>query len=35
VQGRSTKHESLSAVDDARFKADQQRAVTRNKIAKR
>lgn len=35
VQGRSTKHELLSAVDDARFKADQQRAVTRNKITKR
>ncbi|WP_288425455.1 TIGR03643 family protein [uncultured Spirosoma sp.] len=35
VQGRSTKHESLSAVDDTRFKADQQRAVTHNKIAKR
>lgn len=35
VQGRLTKHESLSAVDDARFKADQQRTVTHNKIAKR
>jgi uncharacterized protein (TIGR03643 family) len=35
VQGRSTKHAALSAVDDARFKSDQQRAVTLNKITKR
>lgn len=35
VQGRSTKHAALSAVDDARFKADRQRAVTLNRIAKR
>ena len=35
VQGRSTKHAVLSAVDDARFKSNQQRAVTLNKIAKR
>lgn len=35
VQGRSTKHTALSAVDDARFKSNQQRAVTLNKITKR
>lgn len=35
VQGRATKHAALSAVDDARFKSDQQRTVTVNKIAKR
>lgn len=35
VQGRSTKHAGLSAVDDARFKSDQQRTTTHNKIAKR
>ncbi|QJD78102.1 TIGR03643 family protein [Spirosoma rhododendri] len=35
VQGRSTKHAALSAVDDARFKSNQQRTVTLNKIAKR
>lgn len=35
VQGRATKHAALSAVDDARFKSNQQRAVTFNKITKR
>ena len=35
VQGRTTKHAALSAVDDARFKSGQQRAVTLNKITKR
>lgn len=35
VQGRATKHAALSAVDDARFKANRQRAVTLNKITKR
>ncbi|RYC67747.1 MULTISPECIES: TIGR03643 family protein [Spirosoma] len=35
VQGRATKHALRSAVDDARFKSNQQRVVTHNKIAKR
>ena len=35
VQGRTTKHVARSAVDNARFKSDQQRAVTLNKITKR
>ena len=35
VQGRITKHAARSAVDDARFKSGQQRAITLNKIAKR
>jgi uncharacterized protein (TIGR03643 family) len=35
VQGRATKHAVLSAVNDARFKSNRQRAVTLNKIAKR
>ena len=35
VQGRSTKHEALSAVDNSRFKSDQQRQITLNKIKKR
>ncbi len=35
VQGRSTKHTALSAVDDARFKSNQQRAISLNKITKR
>ena len=35
VQGRSTKHEALSAVDDGRFKANRQRTISLNKIAKR
>jgi uncharacterized protein (TIGR03643 family) len=34
VQGRATKHAALSAVDDARFKSNQQRAITHNKLAK-
>ena len=35
VQGRSTKHAALSAVNDGRFKSDQQRAISQNKITKR
>ena len=35
VQGRSTKHAALSSVGDSRFKANQQRTITHNKIAKR
>lgn len=35
VQGRTTKHAALSAVDDMRFRSNQQRSVTLNKIAKR
>ncbi|QMW04798.1 TIGR03643 family protein [Spirosoma foliorum] len=35
VQGRQTKHATLSAVDDARFKSNQQRIITHNKLAKR
>lgn len=35
VQGRATKHVALSAVDDARFKSKQQRAVSHNKLTKR
>jgi uncharacterized protein (TIGR03643 family) len=35
VQGRSTKHQVKSAVDDARFKSKMQRAITYNKISKR
>ena len=35
VQGRTTKHAALSVVDDARFKSNQQRTITHNKIAKR
>ncbi|MGI4735950.1 MAG: TIGR03643 family protein [Janthinobacterium lividum] len=35
VQGRATKHQAKSAVDDARFKSDLQRNITRNKISKR
>lgn len=35
VQGRATKHAALSAVNDARFKSNQQRVVTSNKITKR
>lgn len=35
VQGRATKHAAFSAVDNARFKANRQRAVTLNKITKR
>ncbi|UFH53570.1 TIGR03643 family protein [Spirosoma sp. KNUC1025] len=35
VQGRTTKHAALSAVDNARFKSNQQRAITQNKLPKR
>ncbi len=35
VQGRSTKHTALSAVDNARFKSPQQRAISLNKMTKR
>ncbi|GAB3577221.1 TIGR03643 family protein [Spirosoma luteolum] len=35
VQGRATKHAARSAVDDARFRSNQQRTVTHNKITKR
>ena len=35
VQGRTTKHAALSVVDDARFKSNQQRIITHNKLAKR
>ena len=35
VQGRPTKHAARSAVDDARFKSNRQRAVTLNKVSKR
>ena len=35
VQGRSTKHAALSAVDGARFKSAQQRSISLNKITKR
>ncbi|TDN37911.1 TIGR03643 family protein [Hymenobacter sp. UV11] len=35
VQGRATKHQVKSAVDDARFKSNLQRSITRNKISKR
>ena len=35
VQGRSTKHATLSAVPDARFKSAQQRVISLNKVSKR
>ncbi len=35
VQGRATKHQAKSAVDDARFKSNLQRSITGNKISKR
>lgn len=35
VQGRATKHQAKSAVDDARFKSALQRPITGNKISKR
>jgi uncharacterized protein (TIGR03643 family) len=35
VQGRATKHQAKSAVDDARFKSNLQRPITLNKLAKR
>ena len=35
VQGRATKHQAKSQVDDARFKCTRQRSITVNKISKR
>ncbi|WP_210515326.1 TIGR03643 family protein [Hymenobacter terricola] len=35
VQGRATKHQAKSRVDDARFKSTLQRNITFNKISKR
>ena len=35
VQGRATKHQARSAVDDARFKSTLQKSITFNKISKR
>lgn len=35
VQGRATKHQAKSQVDDARFKSTLQRSITGNKISKR
>lgn len=35
VQGRATKHAVLSGINDGRFKSNQQRTITHNKIAKR
>jgi uncharacterized protein (TIGR03643 family) len=35
VQGRATKHQARSAVDDAPFRATRQRIISRNKVAKR
>jgi uncharacterized protein (TIGR03643 family) len=35
VQGRPTKHQAKSHVDDARFKSTLQRSITINKISKR
>lgn len=35
VQGRSTKHRAISAVDDARHKSTRQRAISQNNISKR
>jgi len=35
VQGRATKHQAKSAVEDARFKSTLQRSITGNKISKR
>lgn len=35
VQGRATKHSACSAVDDARFRSTQQRAISLNKVTKR
>ncbi|NML64631.1 TIGR03643 family protein [Hymenobacter sp. RP-2-7] len=35
VQGRPTKHQAKSAVDDARFKSKLQQNITLNKISKR
>ncbi|WP_151088848.1 TIGR03643 family protein [Hymenobacter baengnokdamensis] len=35
VQGRATKHRAKSLVDDARFKSNLQRVISKNKISKR
>lgn len=35
VQGRATKHQAKSQVDDARFKCTRQRSISGNRIAKR
>jgi uncharacterized protein (TIGR03643 family) len=35
VQGRATKHQVKSAIDDGRFKSKMQRSITHNKISKR
>lgn len=35
TRGRATKHKELSAVNDARFHATRQRAISNNKISKR
>lgn len=35
VQGRATKHVALRAEEVGRFRSDQQRAITGNRIAKR
>ena len=35
VQGRSTKHSSVSSGDKLRFKSNSQRQITLNKISKR
>lgn len=35
VQGRTTKHKVLSAVDDGRHRSSRQKAISLNKIAKR
>ena len=35
VQGRSTKHNSMSSRDKLRFKSNSQRQITLNKISKR
>lgn len=35
VQGRATKHQAKSAVDDGRFKSSLQRSITLNTISKR
>ena len=35
VQGRTTKHQAKSLVDDARFKSTLQRSITVSKISKR
>ena len=35
VQGRATKHQAKSAIDDGRFKSPLQRGISGNKISKR